>query len=123
MEKVELIFKPTIGGTYEEAFGMMKEFQNAGMVGKNSKILFNDVMIPAGYYETSEESFGLYNALVGGDLDAIKASMPKKITESEMFSMESTVAESYKALHDSELSVDFLDELLENARENGAVNK
>ena len=47
----------------------MKEYQNAGLAGKDSKIIFNDVEVPAGYYESSEESFKLYESLVNGDLD------------------------------------------------------
>lgn len=123
MEKVELIFKTLVGSTYDETFAIMKEYQNAGMAGKNSKILFNDVEVPAGYYDTCEDSFRMYNALVIGDLEEIKHSLPVGATESEIFAMESSIAKSYQHLHETELSPEYLDSLISEAKTAEATTK
>lgn len=102
----------------------MKEYQNAGLAGKDSKIIFNDVEVTAGYYESSEESFKLYESLVNGDLDEIRASLPKGVAESEIFAMESSISKSYKQLHKTELSFDYLDSLMSEAtKSSGTVKK
>lgn len=123
MEKVEIQFKTVPGGTYEEAFGMMKEYQNAGLAGKSAKIIFNEVEVPAGYYDTCEESFRLYESIVGGDLEQIKQSLPKEVTEGDVFAMESSIAKSYKHLHNTELSPEYLDELMSEAKSGGAASR
>lgn len=123
MEKVEIQFKTVPGGTYNDAFGMMKEYQNAGLAGKSAKIIFNEVEVPAGYYETCEESFRLYESLVGGDLEEIRQALPREATEGDIFAMESSISKSYKHLHETELSPEYLDSLMSDAKGNGAASR
>lgn len=114
MEKVELQFKTVSNGSYANTFNVMKKYQEAGLADKNSKIIFNNVEVPAGYYEVCEESFELYEALVSGNLEELRNSLPKEATPEEIFGIEASIVKTYKLLHDKELSSEYLDTLLSN---------
>lgn len=122
MEKVELQFKTVPGGTFDGTFNTMKEYQNAGLAGRNSKIIFNGVEVAAGYYETWEKGYGLYEALVGGDLAEIKGALPE-VEENELLSLEASVSRAYQGLHQKTLSNEYLDSFSSTVKKSEAASK
>lgn len=117
MNTVEIQFKTKTPGTYDNTFNTMKKYQEAGLADKSSKIIFNDIEIPAGHYDNWEDSFKLYEALVSGDQQEIEEALPKDITKEDMFSIELSIAKTYKSLHNKELSSEYLDTLLNKVSE------
>jgi len=52
-----------VGGTLEDAYDMMTEYQLLGQAGDDSNIIYNGISIPAGYSESLEEVEALYQVL------------------------------------------------------------
>ncbi len=86
MGKIEIDFK-VIQGAYEDAFNTMKEYQKMGMADSNSKIIFNDAIVPAGYYDKCEDSFKLYTSILEKNNEGIMNSLPESITEEDAFAI------------------------------------
>ena len=118
MGKIEIDFRVIGNDTYDNAFKIMKEYQNAGMADKNSCIIFNGVRVPAGFYDKWEDSFKLYNSIIEKNPDGIKDSLPNNITEEELFTMEGVIDYSYYQLHEERIDPDFLDQIIEDRRNN-----
>lgn len=116
MGKIEIDFRVVSNDTYDNAFKIMKEYQNAGMADKNSCIIFNGVRVPAGFYDKWEDSFKLYNSIIEKNPDGIKDSLPNNITEEEIFTMEGVIDYSYYQLHEERIDPDFLDQIIEDRR-------
>lgn len=113
MGKIAIDFRVIGDGTYDNAFKIMKEYQNAGMADKNSCIIYKRLRLPAGFYDKWEDCLKLYNSIVEKNLDGIKDSLPNNIMEEDVDSIEGAIDLLYYRLHKESIDDDFLDQIVE----------
>ncbi len=69
------------GGSLEDAYSMMKDYQLVGQAGEDANIIYRGVSIPAGYCESVEEVEALYQVL---KMDSKKESVSREVFSSKV---------------------------------------
>lgn len=72
MKSFSLDFRVRTGKDMFEVFDDMKKSQQAGFADKDSYIVLNNVRVPAGFLETGEQCYALYESIIKGDLEQLE---------------------------------------------------
>lgn len=84
MKNFSVKFKVINDDAVEEVFSTFKIYQQLNLIDKKARIIYKDVIIPAGYIDTYEEFRSLYQGILDGSFTEMIGSISPSLERADI---------------------------------------